>query len=125
MTALGPVVPILRIFDVAKAQEFYIDFLSFTLKFEHRFGDDFPLYMGVSRDGCELHLSEHHGDASPGSHVRIEAADIVGLASELAAKQYRYARPGAPEVKPWGTLELTITDPFGNRLTFVESTAMA
>ncbi len=37
-------VPILRIFDVAKAMEFYIDFLGFSVDWEHRFGENFPLY---------------------------------------------------------------------------------
>ena len=29
--------PILRIFDVAKAKEFYLDFLGFTLDWQHSF----------------------------------------------------------------------------------------
>ena len=119
--ALGRVVPVLRMFDVAKAREFYLDFLGFTLAFEHRFGDNFPLYMGVSRAGCQLHLSEHHGDAAPGAHVRIETDEIVTFAAELAAKDYRYAKPGVPAATPWGTRELTVTDPFGNRLTFTQA----
>ncbi len=118
--ALAAVTPILRIFDAGKAHEFYIDFLGFTVDFEHRFGSNFPPYLGVSRAGCTLHLSEHHGDACPGAHVRINCGAIADLASELAAKSYRYAKPGAPAKAPWGTLEFTVTDPFGNRLTFVQ-----
>ena len=41
--------PILRSFDAAKAREFYVDFLGFKVDWEHRFGDNFPLYMQVSR----------------------------------------------------------------------------
>ena len=74
--------------------------------------------MSVTSSVCTLHLSEHHGDATPGAHVRIETGDIDGLADALARKNDRYAKPGAPERTPWGTRELTITDPFGNRLTF-------
>ncbi|MFM9943472.1 MAG: glyoxalase superfamily protein [Hyphomicrobiaceae bacterium] len=110
-------VPILRIFDVAKAREFYLDFLGFKIKFEHRFGDNFPLYLGVQRDGCELHLSEHHGDASPGSALRIAVDDIDGLHAEMRAHDYRYAKPGI-EATPWGTREISVTDPFGNWLHF-------
>lgn len=40
--------PILRIFDEAKAREFYVDFLGFKVDWEHRFGENFPLYMQVS-----------------------------------------------------------------------------
>ena len=120
MPSFGPVVPILRIFDEAKAREFYVGFLGFRIVFEHRFGDNFPLYLGVSLGGCELHLSEHHGDACPGAHVRMRADDIAGFLKSLREKAYRYAKPGEPEQMPWGSLELTIADPFGNRLTFTQ-----
>ena len=62
--------PVLRIFDVGKAREFYLDYLGFDILFEHRFGDGFPIYIGIKLDGVQLHLSEHHGDATPGSAVR-------------------------------------------------------
>ena len=41
------VVPIFRIFSVEKAREFYLDFLGFTVDWEHRFGPDFPVYMQI------------------------------------------------------------------------------
>ncbi len=44
-------IPILRIFDERKAREFYCDFLSFTVEFEHRFEPNLPLYTGVRRGG--------------------------------------------------------------------------
>ena len=122
MPALGPVRPVLRMFDEAKAREFYVDFLGFAVAFEHRFGANFPLYMGVTKAGSTLHLSEHHGDACPGTHVRIGCDAVADFARELAAKSYRYAKPGAPETTAWGTREFTVADPFGNRLTFVEET---
>src|SRR3954468_24119707 len=31
-------IPILRIFDVEKAREFYLDFLGFSMDWDHRFG---------------------------------------------------------------------------------------
>ena len=119
MPKLGTVTPILRMFDIAKAREFYLDFLGFEARFEHRFDDNAPLYMGIARDGCELHLSEHHGDGSPGAHIRIEVAEIATFHRELTAKKYRYAGPGLEET-PWRTREVTVGDPFGNRLTFYE-----
>jgi uncharacterized glyoxalase superfamily protein PhnB len=109
--------PILRIFDEAKAREFYVAFLGFTVDWEHRFDPGLPLYMQVSRDGCVLHLSEHHGDGSPGAAVRIETSDLDGFQAELLSKGYKYARPGI-EAMPWGTRDMTVRDPFGNRLTF-------
>jgi catechol 2,3-dioxygenase-like lactoylglutathione lyase family enzyme len=111
-------VPILRIFDEAKAREFYCGFLSFEPVFEHRFEPDLPLYMEVARAGLRLHLSEHHGDASPGSTAFIPMRGIRALHRELTAKRYGYARPGLEEA-PWGDM-LTVADPFGNRLRFCE-----
>ncbi|EKU83497.1 putative glyoxalase superfamily protein PhnB [Massilia sp. UYP32] len=114
---LGSVTPILRIFDEARAREFYVDYLGFTVDWDHRFGPGMPLYLQVSRGDCVLHLSEHHGDCCPGAALRIEVDDIDDLHAELAAKQYGYARP-AIEDTPWETRELSVKDPFGNRLTF-------
>jgi uncharacterized glyoxalase superfamily protein PhnB len=121
MPAPGRVTPILRIFDVAKAREFYEGFLGFEVRWEHRYGDNFPLYMEVARGECVLHLSEHHGDAIPGSALRIHVADIAAFHTELMAKDYRRAKPGLQE-KPWGTREVSVIDPFGNRLHFYEET---
>jgi hypothetical protein len=50
-------IPILRIFSVEKAKEFYVDFLGFTIDWEHRFDDNAPLYAQVSRAGLKLHLA--------------------------------------------------------------------
>ena len=58
-------------FDVAKAREFYLGFLGFSVDWEHRFEPELPLYMQVARGDCRLHLSEHHGDGAPGANVRI------------------------------------------------------
>jgi uncharacterized glyoxalase superfamily protein PhnB len=112
--------PILRIFDEAKAKEFYVAFLGFTVDWEHRFEDDLPLYLQISRDDCVLHLSEHHGDCSPGAAVRIETDELDAFHQQLLAARYKYARPGV-EQTPWGTREMAIADPFGNRLTFTSA----
>ena len=115
---LAEAIPILRIFDVTKAKEFYVDFLGFTIDWEHRFGENFPLYCQVSRAGLKLHLSEHHGDASPGSTVFVPMRGVHAFHRELMDKRYGYARPGI-EQAPWGEV-LEVADPFGNRLLFCE-----
>ncbi|OWA33468.1 glyoxalase/bleomycin resistance/extradiol dioxygenase family protein [Saccharibacillus sp. O16] len=112
-------IPILRIFDEDKARAFYVDYLGFTLDFEHRFEEGMPLYAQVSRGAVKLHLSEHHGDCTPGAAVRIGVHDLEALRQELASKPYRFSNPGIQE-KPWGMKELATTDPFGNRLIFWE-----
>ena len=117
--SVGNTTPVLRIFDEQKAREFYVDFLGFSVQWEHRFEDGLPLYLEVSRDGCTLHLTEHHGDCCPGAAVRIATDDISALHEELRSKQYAYARPGIDDTA-WGTREMSVKDPFGNRLTFVD-----
>ncbi|SFD84459.1 hypothetical protein SAMN05216378_1701 [Paenibacillus catalpae] len=116
---LEQLVPILRIFDEAKAREFYLDFLGFTVDWEHRFEPDTPVYMQISIGNIRLHLSEHHGDCSPGGAVRIEMSGIKELHKELLDKKYKYARPGLEETS-WNSLECRIGDPFGNRIVFCE-----
>lgn len=78
--------PILRIFDESKAKEFYLGFLGFQLDFEHRFGDNFPLYMQVSRAGLVLHLSEHHGDASPARPSPSTCAASTSISASWPAR---------------------------------------
>ena len=111
--------PSIRIFDEAKAREFYCGFLGFSVVFEYRCADDMPLYMPVERAGVQLHLSEHHGDASPGSHTSIPTTNLRAFHSELSEKRYTFNRPGL-ERKPWGAMEIQVHDPFGNRLSFCE-----
>lgn len=118
VVSMQAAIPIFRIFSVEKAMEFYRGFLGFNVDWEHRFGDDFPLYAQVSRSGFRLHLSEHAGDASPGARAFIHMTGIKALHAELTARNYRYMKPGL-EDQPWGR-ELVVTDPFSNRITFCE-----
>lgn len=117
-TLIQPAIPIFRIFDVGKAMEFYCGFLSFTVEWEHRFAPDAPLYCQISRSGMLMHLSEHAGDASPGARVFVPITGAAALHRELNAKDYAHMRPGLHQA-PWG-LEVSVTDPFSNRITFCE-----
>jgi catechol 2,3-dioxygenase-like lactoylglutathione lyase family enzyme len=112
-------VPGLRSFDEAKACEFYVDFLGFTVDWEHCFEPGTPLYMQVSRAGIVFHISEHHGDGSPGAHVRVIIKGVRELHAELIAKKYKNNRPGL-ERPEWGGTEMTVIDPVNNRITFAE-----
>ena len=112
-------IPILRSFDEAKAKEFYVGFLGFNIDWEHRFEDNTPLYMQISKEGCIIHLSEHHGDSSPGASLRITTENLDHYHKELIDKRYKNARPGIQDM-PWGTRDMAISDPFGNKLIFNE-----
>lgn len=115
--AESPAVPILRIFDRDKAVEFYVDYLGFHLDWEHGgHADHSPLYAQVSRGGAVLHLSEHHGDASPGGAALIPVTGVDDLHDELHSRSYDYAHPGIRD-EDWGRV-MVVIDPFNNRLVF-------
>jgi catechol 2,3-dioxygenase-like lactoylglutathione lyase family enzyme len=111
--------PIFRIFSYEKAVEFYVGFLGFKIDWEHRFSPDAPIYMQVSRDNLHLHLSEHHGDGTPGSVVYVYMSGAEELHKELNDKKYRHNRPGLHQ-QEWGMLEVAVVDPFNNRIVFGE-----
>lgn len=113
------VIPIFRIFDYQKAIEFYIDWLEFKKDWEHTFEENSPIYMAVSRDGITLHLSEHHGDSTPGTRVYIECTGLKEYHKKLIEKNYKFNKPGL-EKSFYGTWLMEVIDPFGNRLTFNE-----
>ncbi len=115
----GPIIPVLRFFNEEKMREFYVGYLGFEVTFEFRFEPETPLYLGVRRGDCLLHLSEHHGDGCPGANIRIATDSLEAYHAELTAKRYKYYRPGI-ELQPWGLREMTVQDPFGTRLAFFE-----
>jgi hypothetical protein len=77
--------------------------------------------MQVSRDGLVLHLSEHHGDGTPGAVAYVRMSGIEALHRELNDKNYRHNRPGLERME-WGMMEMTVIDPFANRIRFGEPT---
>lgn len=112
-------VPLLRIFDVAQAKAFYVDFLGFKVDWEHQFDPRAPVYLQISRGACVLHLTGHHGDCCPGATVLVAVQGVDALHAELSAKDYPHCRPGV-EHAPWNAKVMEVTDPFGNRLRFNE-----
>jgi catechol 2,3-dioxygenase-like lactoylglutathione lyase family enzyme len=115
-------IPVLRIFDRAKAKEFYLDFLGFRLEWQHRFADGAPVYLQIARGDLVLHLSEHHGDGSPGAVVYVRTTGLAAFHREITAKNYPFMRPGI-ERTPWRSMLMEFADPFHNRLRFDEKPA--
>lgn len=113
------VIPVLRIFDLAKMKEFYIDWLGFTIEWEHRFEENFPLYLEVSKGEIVLHLTEHYGECCPGSKVFIQTTGVKEFHKEITAKDYRYSKPGLEQAF-WNAPYVEVIDPFGNKLVFTE-----
>ncbi|MGI8770007.1 MAG: glyoxalase superfamily protein [Acidobacteriaceae bacterium] len=117
--AFTRVIPVLRIFSIERAREFYLDYLGLIVDWEHRFSDGMPLFMQVSGRGLILRLSEHHGDCSPGTAFHIQTTGVREFQAELAAKNYGFLNPTV-EPAPQNALQMTLIDPFGNRLHFRE-----
>src|SRR5688500_11560119 len=97
---LDPPIPVLRTFDWALAQRFYVDWLGFAVDWQHRTDADGPRYSQISRGAVVLHLTEHYGDCSPGAKVLIHTDDVEALHRELGTRPNPNMRPGV-EVAPW------------------------
>jgi uncharacterized glyoxalase superfamily protein PhnB len=113
------VIPILRIFDYKKAIEFYIDWLGFKINWEHTFDDNSPVYLEIEKDGLIIHLSEHHGDGTPGTNVFVWCNGVEEFQKEIINKKYKYNKPGL-EKTFYGSLAVKVIDPFHNQIIFNE-----
>ena len=99
------VIPVLHVADADASLEWYAR-LGFEKNFEHRFEPGFPLYVGLRREGAQLHLSEHAGDATADTLVYVWVDDIDAIAAEY----------GLPiDEQPWAR-EVALHDLDGNRL---------
>ena len=98
-------VPILHVEDAARAAEWY-GRLGFEVEAEHRFAPGLPLYLFLGRGEIHLHLSEHRGDARPGTLVYFYVHDVDAVAAEFGVEV---------RAQPWAR-EVSLTDPDGNRL---------
>ena len=114
-------VPVMLSLDEAMCRAFYCDFLGFEVDFEHRFAPDMPVYLGLKRGPVHLHLSPHRGDATTGSAVFVWMIGVDDYRRDLAGRSDGHSIPTIVD-QPWGR-ELTLVDPFGNRLRFCERPA--
>lgn len=99
------VIPILRVEDAAAAVAWY-ERLGFAKQWEHRFEPGLPAFVEVARDGVRLFLSEHEGDARPGTLVYLRVREVEAVASEFGVRA---------EEAPWAR-EIELRNPDGNRL---------
>lgn len=113
-------IPVLRIFDVVKAKDFYIGFLGFVIDWEHTLDDAAPVYLQISKGHLVLHLTEHHGDCCPGSTVFVWMEGLQEFHTAITSRGYGYMRP-AIERTFYNSLCIEVTDPFGNRIRFNET----
>ena len=115
------VTPIFRISDYQQAVAFYIDWLGFRIDWEER-PTHGPLYMQVSRGNIVLHLTGYEpGSGSSGSMAMAEVNGLFALHRNLLARNPP-CPPPCLERTTWNekVMQTQVTDPFGNRLVFVE-----
>jgi catechol 2,3-dioxygenase-like lactoylglutathione lyase family enzyme len=98
--------PIIRVADAKASSEWY-GRLGFVVEFEHRFAPELPLYIGIARGAMKIHLSEHLGDARPGTLIYMYVEDVDADAATLGITEI--------EDNTWGR-DFVVADPDGNRL---------
>jgi predicted enzyme related to lactoylglutathione lyase len=98
--------PVLRVADADISAVWY-ERLGFVKQWEHRFAPDLPRYVGIARGRLRLHLSEHTGDARPGTLVYLSVDDVDAMAAACSVTEI--------DDMDWGR-DFEVTDPDGNRL---------
>jgi hypothetical protein len=111
-------IPILRIGSYHEAVDFYVSFLKFRIDWEHRFNENDPVYMQLSKDQLILQLTENKRFDGC-SAVYVETKGLEDFAREIGTVKGKFEIP-AITVTPWATLQLEIKDPFGNLMRFNE-----
>ena len=112
-------IPVLHVSTSVAAEEYYCDQLGFCREFAYRIDEPNPdpCYMGLSRDGVELHISSFSGDGVAGGVVFLLVDDVDALHAELVAKGVSIAL--APTDQSWGNREMYVKDADGNSIRFV------
>lgn len=99
------IVPILHVKNARKTATWYSR-LGFSVDDEHQYAPGMPLYLFLSRGDIHLHLSEHKGDAKPGTLLYFYVSNINPVADEFDVDV---------KIQPWAR-EISLRDPDGNRL---------
>ena len=111
------VISALRIIDYERSKAYYVNTLGFTVDWEHRFEPHFPVFMSVVRDGMQLYLTQHSGDCQVGGLVHFVIPDVDAWHREFRERGAKVAE--APN-NDLGFRNMTIVDPDGNQLRFME-----
>ena len=101
---------------------FYIDGLGFAVDWKHQFEPGFPVFVQITRAGQTLFLTEHAGDCQVGGAVYLVVPDVDDCYQQFA--QRCIATLQQPQDTPWGTREMVVVDPDGNRLRFASHLAI-
>lgn len=116
-------IPVLHTNNIMEAVKFYCDSLGFEQEFAYRVDETLedPCYMGLTRDGVEIHVSSFEKDSVSGAAVFLYVEDVDALYEELAAKGVRITLK--PTNQSWGNREMYVSDPDGNCIRFVNESS--
>lgn len=114
-------IPQLRITDAKITLPFYVQGLGFTEDWRHQFKPGFPLFLQLTRQGQTIFLTEHSGDCQVGGAVYLVVPDVDQCFRNFSTGNIQGVEP--PQDTPWGSREMVVTDPDGNRLRFATRVA--
>ena len=98
--------PVLYVEDASRAVSWY-QRLGFHKESEHQFEPGFPWFVSVARGHARLYLSEHKGDARPGTLLHLYVDDVDAVSKEFGVPIDEDGLAGR---------ECDFNDPDGNRL---------
>ena len=118
---LKSAIPVLHVTNSLAAEDFYCNRLGFRRLFIYRpdNANTDPCYMGLRRDGAEIHVSSFSGDGVAGSVVRLEVDDVNSLHSELTAQGVSI--DSGPVDQTWGTREMYVKDADRNSIRYTQN----
>lgn len=110
------VIPQLRMLKATESQPFYEQGMGFSVDWRHQFEPGFPLFLQLTRAGQTIFLTEHAGDCLPGGAAYFKVPDVDEVFRDFRSRGIVHV--AAPADTPWGTREMALLDPAGNRLRF-------
>ena len=110
------VIPQLRMTNAPRSLAFYVDALGFSIDWQHQFEPGFPRFLQLTREGQTIFLTGHAGDCQPGGAVYFRVPDVDACFAAFSGQGIAPHTP--PEDMPWGSREMRLIDPDGNRLRF-------
>lgn len=114
----GSSIPVVRMLDEDASTRFYLDYLGYTVDWEHRFEEGTDLYMQIRRGPSVLHLNGHATDESPVTEVRIPVRDLEGFCVWLCEKDWPEKAEAVDPRYEGKNTDLNLLDPAGNHLVF-------
>ena len=111
------VVPALRVSSYATSKVFY-EKLGFAQEWTHQFGQGFPVFASIAREGMRIFLTEHTGDCAFGGLVHFYVDDVDQCHAAFVGAGIEIAEPPNHGLGP-DIRTMLVIDPDKNRLSFI------